>query len=328
MSNTAVESFMRSQTRRWLLLLSLLPSLAVARTFTLSPTASVVGNLQVLVANYEDTFAELGERESLGYLELVHANPDVDPWLPGDGTQVVLPTRYVLPSAPRQGIVINLAEFRLYYFKGDQVETYPVGVGTSQNPSPLTKTQVTMRLESPTWYPPQSVRDEYAANGDPLPAKIPAGPENPLGPYALQLAEQGYLIHGTNKQFGIGMQVSHGCIRMYNEDISRLVWEVGKGTAVSIVDEPVKLGVQGQELWIEVHSENQKLTPERTDRLWSDAERELEQIRQRHPDVEIQRALLEAAIEQADGIPHRIGEVLDDRYAGESGGKTGKGREG
>lgn len=305
-----------------LVLLSLLPALTAGRTLTLPTTGSVVGNLEVRVAEYEDTFADLGERESLGYLELVHANPDVDPWLPGDGTLVVLPTRYVLPDSPRQGIVINLAEYRLYHFKEGQVETYPVGVGTEQNPSPLTRTSVTMRLESPTWYPPETVRREYEAEGEFLPRRIPPGPENPLGPYALQLAERGYLIHGTNKQFGIGMQVSHGCIRMYNRDISQLVWKADKGTPVSIIDEPVKLGVEGEELWIEVHSDNQELTPARMDHLWAMAEKQMSRIRDNHPGVEVQRALLEAAIEQADGIPHRIGEVLDRQYVSDEGNQS------
>jgi hypothetical protein len=122
----------------------------------------------------------------------VKAKPGVDPWLPGEGTTITLPRQYVIPEARREGIVINLAEYRLYYFTGDGVQVYPVGVGTSENPSPLTDAKVTMPLESPAWYPPASIRAEYEASGDFLPRMIPPGPGNPLGSHALLLSEQGY----------------------------------------------------------------------------------------------------------------------------------------
>ena len=290
---------------------------AVSRTMPVWENSALVGAVNRIYATYEDTLAGIGDRESLGYLELVHANPGVDPWLPGEGTAIILPSRFILPSAPREGIVINLAEFRLYYYQGDTVSTYPVGVGTSTSPSPLTNTKVTMRLESPTWYPPDSVRAEHLADGDVLPRVIPPGPDNPLGPYALQLAEDGYLIHGSNKGFGIGMKVSHGCIRMYNQDISELVWMADRGTPVRIIDQPVKFGVQDGVLWIEVHRSHEETRAGDQERLWKAAMEELKIVENRHS-LELNRARLEQAIQKADGIPQRVGEVIPTQVAQES----------
>jgi len=281
-----------------------------ARTISVENGAVLVGELKHLTAAYEDTFADLGEVYGLGFLEMVRANPDVDPWLPGEGTRVTLPTHHLLPSTPHEGLVVNLAEYRLYHFKDGKVTTYPVGIGTSNNPSPLTSTEITMRLESPAWYPPSSVRKKAEESGEHLPRMIPPGPENPLGPFALQLAEAGYLIHGTNKRFGIGQQVSHGCIRMYNDDISTLVWEVEKGTPVRIVHEPVKAGIQDGIVWLQVHGQDEELTDEEADRLWQQTKIELARLQTIHPEIELNRARIEKAVDQASGIPQRIGEQL------------------
>ncbi len=296
---------------------SFLGTTATARTMPVWQDTALVGAVDRVYAKYEDTLAAIGDRHSLGYLELLFANPGVDPWLPGEETPIILPSRFILPAGAREGIVINLAEFRLYHYKDNSVTTYPVGVGRSTAPSPLTHTEVTMRLESPAWYPPESVRQEHAAEGDQLPRVIPPGPDNPLGPFALQLAEKGYLIHGTNKRFGIGMQVSHGCIRMYNQDISELVWRVETGTPVRIVDQPVKFGVQDRVLWIEVHRKQDEQTREQTNRLWQAASESLQAVEREHPGLELNRALMEKAIEQADGIPRRVGEVIPTQVARE-----------
>jgi L,D-transpeptidase ErfK/SrfK len=270
----------------------------------------LAGELQVFTTAYEDTFAAIGNDLALGYLELVKANPGVDPWLPGDGTLITLPRMYVLPDVPRKGIVINLAEYRLYYFTDDGVQVYPVGVGTEENPSPLTNAEVTMPLESPAWYPPASIRAEYEASGDYLPRMIPPGPDNPLGTHALLLSEKGYLIHGTNKQFGVGMAVSHGCFRMYNEDISRFVYQVGKGTPVRVIREPVKVGISGDEVWLEVHRPGEEYPAEDRDKLWQQVFEKVEAFEAEHPDVQIRRQSIELAVDQADGIPTMIGEKL------------------
>jgi L,D-transpeptidase ErfK/SrfK len=277
----------------------------------------LAGRLSAITARYEDTFAAIGNQTSLGYLELVKANPAVDPWLPGEGTVITLPRRYVLPDVERKGIVINLAEYRLYYFTDAGVQVYPVGVGTEDNPSPVTDAKVTMALESPAWYPPASIRAEYEAMGEYLPRMIPPGPGNPLGSHALMLSARGYLIHGTNKQFGIGMQVSHGCFRMYNEDISRFVYEVSKGTPVNVIREPVKIGMHGNEIWLEVHRPHEDYSAEEREALWQAVSETVKAFREQRPGVEMQRSAIEQAVYLADGLPRMIGEQLT-QVAGEN----------
>lgn len=281
----------------------------------------LAGRLETFTTRYEDTFADIGRRLALGYLELVKANPGVDPWLPGEGTTIILPRHYVLPDeAERQGIVINLAEYRLYYFTDDgRVQVYPVGVGTEENPSPLTNARVVMPLESPAWYPPASIRAEYEASGHYLPPVVPPGPDNPLGSHALLLSEKGYLIHGTNKRFGVGMPVSHGCFRMYNEDIERFVYQVQKGTPVQVIRDPVKIGLSRGEVWLEVHRPHEDYSREDRDRLWQRVLEEVEAFRRQHAGVEVSRRAIEGAVEQADGIPVMIGELLTHMVGDEAG---------
>jgi len=216
----------------------------------------VVGEIQVIKAKYEDTFAALGETYDLGYSELVAANPGVDPWLPGEGTDVILPTRFILPPGPREGVVINLAEFRLYYYPPGKsvVHTYPLGIGREGWGSPVGSTRITAMTPNPAWYPPKSIREEHAAEGDPLPTVVPPGPNNPLGPFKMNLAMSGYLIHGSNKKFGIGMCVSHGCFRMLNHNVLELSRMVGVGTPVRIIDEPYKFGVSDGKVYLEAHA--------------------------------------------------------------------------
>ncbi|TWI53459.1 L,D-transpeptidase ErfK/SrfK [Pseudomonas duriflava] len=219
------------------------------------PGEDIVGQVQVIKAAYEDTFADLGERYDIGYLEMVAANPGVDAWLPGAGTEVVLPTRFILPPGPREGVVINLAEYRMYYYPkdGSSVFTYPLGIGREGWGSPITNTRITGKIKDPSWYPPASIRAEHAAEGDPLPKVVPPGPDNPLGPYKMTLALPGYLIHGSNKKFGIGMRVSHGCFRMLNNNLTELVGMIPVGTPVRIINEPYKFGISDGKLYLEAH---------------------------------------------------------------------------
>lgn len=235
----------------------LLAGPAAALELPLPPAGDdVVGEVQVIKARYEDTFAGLSETHDLGYLELVAANPGVDPWLPGEGTDIVLPTRYILPPGPREGIVINLAEYRLYYYPQGQnvVHTFPLGIGREGWGSPVGNARITTMINNPAWYPPQSIRDEHAADGDPLPKVVPPGPDNPLGPYKMNLSMPGYLIHGSNKKFGIGMRVSHGCFRMLNHNVLELAGMVKVGTSVRIIDEPYKFGVSQGKVYLEAHT--------------------------------------------------------------------------
>ncbi|MCM0613986.1 L,D-transpeptidase family protein [Marinobacter sediminum] len=288
------------------------------RVPTFALHGDVAGELGAFTTRYEDTFADIGNRIAMGYLELVKANPGVDPWLPGEGTTITLPRHYVMPDARREGIVINLAEYRLYYFTDQGVQVYPVGVGTEENPSPLTNAKVTMPLESPAWYPPASIRAEYERSGDFLPRMIPPGPGNPLGTHALLLSEKGYLIHGTNKKFGVGMAVSHGCFRMYNEDISRFIYQVEKGTPVQVVRDPVKIGLSRGEVWLEVHRPDDDYPREDRDHLWRQVFEEVEVFRKKHPGVEVQRRAIEIAVDQADGLPTMIGEQVTHMAADET----------
>jgi len=233
---------------------------ASAATFLLPDNGdAVLGDVQLVTARHEDTLLDIARRHDVGYEEMILANPGVDPWLPGEGTLVVVPTSFVLPDAPREGIVLNVAEMRLYYFpkpragEPARVITHPVSIGRLDWKTPLGRTRITNKVVDPAWYPPESIREEHAALGDPLPKVVPPGPDNPLGRHALRLAIPGYLIHGTNKPYGIGMRVTHGCVRMYPEDIETLFDQVPVGTVVHIVNQPFKAGWRSGTLFVETH---------------------------------------------------------------------------
>lgn len=220
------------------------------------------GEVKRIRTRYEDTLIQLARQHSLGYEELVRVNKGVDPWLPGAGTEVLIPGQRLLPPGPREGIVVNLPENRLYYFpkpaKGQTpvVLTFPVSVGKMDWRTPLGVTKVVRKQKDPPWYPPESVRKDRAARGDPpLPAVVPPGPDNPLGTRSMRLDIPGgaYLIHGTNNPDAVGMAVTHGCLRMYPEDIERLFDVTPVGTRVALINEPVKVSRFGGEVWLEVH---------------------------------------------------------------------------
>ena len=231
-----------------------------AEIYELPPEGyDVVGAVATVIAREEDTLIDIARRNGLGYHDIVRANPGVNIWVPGEGTEVVLPTRFVLPPGPRRGVVLNLAEYRLYYYP-DPVEgepayvmTYPISIGRMDWETPLGSTSVVSKVTNPSWYPPQSVREEHAADGRPLPRVVPPGPDNPLGKYAMRLGLPGYLIHSTNRPAGVGMRVTHGCIRMFPEDIEYLFPNVSVNTPVRIINAPVKIGWFGDELVMEVH---------------------------------------------------------------------------
>jgi L,D-transpeptidase ErfK/SrfK len=234
------------------------PPIVVSR-FTLDEGQDVVGEVQIVKANYEDTFADIARTYGLGYDELVAANPGVDPWIPGEGQEIVLPTRFVLPIAPREGVVLNIAAMRLFYFperingEAPVVETFPVGIGRVGWETPTGSTTVINKARDPVWYVPRSIRIEHEEAGDPLPNQVPPGPDNPLGKYVLGLDIPGYLIHGTNKPAGVGMRVSHGCVRLYPENIAYLYDRIDIGAEVRIVNQPVLFGWQNGDLLFEAH---------------------------------------------------------------------------
>jgi L,D-transpeptidase ErfK/SrfK len=234
-----------------------IPTAHAARYLMPKADAPRVGETLVTRSKYEDTLAKMAQRYGVGYRELVDANPGVDPWLPGEGTPVVLPTEYLLPPVSRDGVVLNLPEFRLYYFpkSGAEVVTFPIGIGRSSYPTPKTDTRVLSRVQNPTWYPGENARREYAEEGRPLPRFVPAGPDNPMGSLALVLGIKSYFIHGTNKPFGVGQQASFGCIRLYPADIEDLGAAVPNGTRVRIIDVPTKVAWVKGELYLEVHKD-------------------------------------------------------------------------
>ena len=210
----------------------------------------------------DETLLDVARRFLLGQTEIVRLNPNVDRWLVKKGVMVRIPNKRILPDTPHDGITLNLPEFRMYYYPQDQEEgspqllmSYAHGVGRQDWKTPLGKTSVVRKVKDPSWRPPESIRKEHAADGDILPAVVPPGPHNPLGAYALNLAIRGYLIHGTDidKIFGIGMQITHGCIRMYPEDIEELYNSVKVGTPVYIVKQPIKVGWLNNVLYIEAH---------------------------------------------------------------------------
>jgi L,D-transpeptidase ErfK/SrfK len=223
--------------------------------------AQMFGDIETITAHGEDTLPDLARRYGLGYEEILRANPGVDTWLPGEGTTIVIPGQRLLPPGPREGIVVNLPEHRLYYFpkpkKGEtpQVITYPVSIGKMDWSTPLGKTRVIDKRKNPTWSPPESVRKEHEERGDPLPAIVKAGPDNPLGAFAMRLDIHpgAYLIHGTNNPIAVGMAITHGCIRMYPEDIEALFPLVPVNTPVWLINEPVKVARVGGQVWLEVH---------------------------------------------------------------------------
>ncbi|HEX2789591.1 MAG TPA: L,D-transpeptidase family protein [Steroidobacteraceae bacterium] len=226
-----------------------------------NPDDDVVGAVQITIASQQDTLPDIARRFNVGYEEIVRANPGVDPWLPGAGRSVVVPTRFVLPDAPRQGIVINVAALRLYYFpphkKGEPqiVYTHPIGIGKVGWSTPQGTTTVVSHVKDPIWRPSVALRkDHFNDNGEDLPAVVKPGPDNPLGKFELTLGWRSYLIHGTNKPYGVGLRSSHGCIRLYPEDIERIYAMVTNGTAVRVVNQPFLFGSHDQQLYLQAYS--------------------------------------------------------------------------
>jgi L,D-transpeptidase ErfK/SrfK len=210
----------------------------------------VIGALAHMKAREKDTLYDIARRENLGIAELLAANPGIDPWMLYPGQEILMPKAHVLPDGPREGIVINLADQRLYFFPpGGTVLSFPVGIGRAGSETPPGETTIVGKRENPSWRPPESIRAENPH----LPKIVPPGPGNPLGGHALDLGWAGYVIHGTNKPYGIGRRVSHGCIRLNSQDAELLYALVPLGTAVRIVDQPVKIGWKDGRLYLEIH---------------------------------------------------------------------------
>jgi L,D-transpeptidase ErfK/SrfK len=239
-----------------------LPAPVATHKFQIDPEHDdVVGHVQVTVASKADTLPDIARRFNVGYEEIVRANPGVDPWLPGEGREIVVPTQFVLPNAPRDGIVINVAAMRVYYFpktrtKGEKqtVYTYPIGIGKVGWSTPEGSTKTVSKEKDPVWRPTASIRKEHKENGEDLPAVVPAGPDNPLGKYKFTLGWPTYLIHGTNKPYGVGLRSSHGCIRLYPEDIQTFYEMIPNGTPVHVVNQPFVFGWHDGQLYLQALS--------------------------------------------------------------------------
>ncbi|WP_432474058.1 L,D-transpeptidase family protein [Amphritea sp. HPY] len=293
------------------LLACLEASLAFAGVYVLPQGDGLVGAVSYIRTEYSDTLPDIARLYDIGYDEITRANPKVDIWLPGKGTRVVIPQLFVLPATPKRGLTLNLAERRIYYFPRSEdsdtkwVMTFPVGIGREGWQTPIGPARVVDKTAQPAWTPPQSIRDESLQQGIILPDHVPPGPDNPLGEYAIRLSLPGYLLHGTNKPYGIGMRVSHGCIRLYPEDIEVLFNYVALNTPVWIVDQSDKIGWRGDFLYLESHP----VAYGRSRYHELELIAEIERVVGEEP-VELDWSLVEQVHRRADGVPTLVGRRL------------------
>ncbi|WP_275286868.1 L,D-transpeptidase family protein [Halomonas elongata] len=284
--------------------------------YRLPEDGTLIGKVTTVEADEDDTLIDIGHEHGIGYREMVRANPDISVWYPGEGTEVTIPGRFILPDAPREGVVVNVAEMRLYYYppraegKTATVETYPIAVGRMDWQTPLGTTTITDKVEDPAWYPPQSIIEEHAADGRSLPSVVPPGPNNPLGQYKMRLGIPGYLIHGTNKPEGIGMRVTHGCIRMLPEHIDSLFSRLPVGTPVHLVNDSFKLGWSDGTLYVQAYpylDEEQGTTIQRVTEALSQVEASIDSN-----DYPINYGRLREVVEVPRGIPVALNADAED----------------
>ncbi|WP_445371843.1 L,D-transpeptidase family protein [Methylomonas sp. HW2-6] len=271
--------------------------------FSLSPGQNMVGELASITSAENDTLSDIGRHYGLGFNDIANANAGVDPWTLSSGQNVLLPLSFILPDAPRKGIVLNLANMRMFYYPKNatnSVLTYPVGIGRQGWHTPLGQTQIVAKKANPDWTVPASIQREHQAQGTPLPKVVRSGPDNPLGDYAMPLGFSGYLIHGTNKPYGIGMQVSHGCVQLYPEDIETLFGKVKIGTPVNIVHQPYLAAWRDDMLYLEAHPPLDKWEKQ-TKQLQKDIRKKLQQLAAAKG-AEIDWSKADLILRRADGI--------------------------
>lgn len=235
-----------------------IPPKSLARDhFALHGGESVVGQVAIMEVKEGDTLPDIARNFGLGYDEISDANPGLDPWVPQQRRWVILPMEFILPDAPHKGIVIDVATMRLFRYvdgaNGPELITYPIGIGREGAATPVGEARIVKKVADPWWYPTPHIRRDHARQGDPLPAAVPPGPDNPLGSYALYLSLPNYRIHGTDKPYGVGMRVSYGCVHLYPEDIAALFRDTGVGTQVRIVNQPYLIGERNGVIYLEVH---------------------------------------------------------------------------
>ncbi len=270
--------------------------------FSVAKEDDVIGRLAVIRLEKGDTLPDIARHFSLGVNAISAANPGVDVWVPKAGERIMLPLSFILPDAPRNGIVINLAAMRLFQFRGDSkslaVSTYPLGVGTIERPSPIGQMYVARKATRPTWHVPATIAEDHRKNGDPLPAKVLPGPQNPLGEYALYLSKPTYLIHGTNKPASIGLRATNGCIRLYPEDVKTLYADTPIKTPVSIVNQPYLLGQRNGVVYIEVHAPPEELDAVEFDKIYTKL-----RIIEKESGRTVDWSKVKKALAEARGIP-------------------------
>jgi len=286
------------------LILLVSPAEALER-FTWGPTETVVGRVKEHVVAEGETLLDVARWYDLGYNQIILANPGVDPWIPKEGTKVVIPSAYVLPRI-KAGLVVNLAEMRLYFFRneaqGRVVYTAPIGVGTEGKLTELGVYTIIRKKKDPAWHVPKSIREE-----DPtLPPVVPPGPDNPLGRYALYLSRGAYAIHGTNKPWGIGRRVSHGCIRLYPEDIEALYPLVPVGTPVFIIYQPYKLGLKGKKVYLQAFPDFEGMIKDAYQEVLNLANRLEEETAQK---ITIFWLKAKEVLKKENGVPSPVGET-------------------
>jgi len=230
-------------------------NLLAADVYDFNNAIKIYGDNQSIATVYEDTLVDIARQYNLGFNEIIRANPNVDKWLPGEGTIIKIPSQHIIPKGfSKEGITINLSEFRGYLIKNNKLITFPVGLGRMDWKTPLGISTIDLKLEKPAWYPPQSVREEYKNQGKLLPAEVLPGPDNPLGELAMRISTPGgYFIHGTNRPDGVGMEISHGCIRLFPEDIDYIFQLTAIGTEVIILDQPIKIARRKNDIYLQVH---------------------------------------------------------------------------
>lgn len=274
--------------------------------FVLGNGDTIVGELSKVRVEDGDTLSDVARRYGLGLEEVTSANPDIDPWDPSAGELAVLPTEFLLPDAPRRGIVVNLAAMRMFIYSGKkggtQVSTFPLGIGREGRQSPTGGMYIARKAAHPVWYVPDSIRRDHAQRGDPLPAAVAPGPDNPLGDYALYLSKASYLIHGTNKPYAIGLRASNGCLRMYPENIKRVFQATPVKTPVLIVNQPYLIGQRNGETYLEAHKPHEELSPQR---LKGELQRKLKAL-ERRLGTPFDWGKIESIVAEERGIPVAI----------------------
>ncbi len=296
---------------------------ALGESFPLPPEdVDLIGSLSLYDAKPGEFPVDIAREEGVGQDELLTANPTLSRWIPIDANsskQVLLPTRFILPAQERHGMVINLAEKRLYYYpevenllRASMVLSYPVSIGQQDWSTPLTNTSIIRRQTNPSWYPPASIKLEAAQRGIELPDVVAPGPDNPLGNHAIYLDIPGYLIHGTSKPNDIGRRVTHGCIRMYPDDIEYLYSRISMGTSVRIIHEPIKVGWHAGKLYLEVHTPLSEMNMS-DDELYHHAIDLVKAALQERPVTSVQSRTIRRLVEEKSGVPYALNTTPVDR---------------